>query len=171
MHIFVLFGGQFGSFWYSLGISTHPIVCVLEPPFGYMDKLNKMASKSKKLRIRYHNDHFEIEKEDNVKQKLDFLPSMISLCSSNYLLQTTLTPVKILNCNAAASVPSSFSKVFCDIEYYGKDSFVFGDAFRTGMDILGDYFIRNSMPKNRQFLSVFEKLLYFIDGGGYTLIS
>ena len=129
-----------------------------------------MASKSKKLRIRYHNDHFEIEKENNVQQKLDFLPSMISLCSSNYLLQTTLTPMKILNCNAAASVPSSFSKVFCDIEYYGKDSFVFGDAFRTGMDILGDYFIRNIVPKNRQFLSVFEKLLDFIDGGGYNLI-
>ena len=78
--------------------------------------------------------------------------------------------MKILNCNAAASVPSSFSKVFCDIEYYGKDSFVFGDAFRTGMDILGDYFIRNIVPKNRQFLSVFEKLLDFIDGGGYNLI-
>ena len=74
------------------------------------------------MRIRYHNDHFEIEKENNVQQKLDFLPSMISLCSSNYLLQTTLTPVKILKCNAAASVPSSFSNVHCVIKYYGKDS-------------------------------------------------
>lgn len=89
------------------------------------------------------------------------------LCTSDFWSQITLTPMKILNCNATSSRGTPFTKAFCDTEYYSKNAFVFGDAFKIGMNILSEYFYNGYLPKDKQCLFVLDKLLDFMNGGKF----
>ena len=89
----------------------------------------------------------------------------MGLCTSDFRSQITLTPMKILNCNATGSEGTPFSKTYCDTEYYSKNAFVFGDAFKNGMNILSDYFYNGNVPKDKHCSFVLGKLLDFMKGG------
>lgn len=75
-----------------------------------------------------------------------------------------LRPLKIVNCNAADSNPSyrSFSKAYCEVEVKSRKTFLFGDVFRRGVDILIGYLENRGMPENRQEQFVLNKLLAFV---------
>ena len=117
-----------------------------------------MASGSKKQRLMYN------EKE--------WISSIMSLCTCDVLAQITLTPMKILNCNATAKGRTPFTRAFCDTEYYpDQDAFVFGDVFQSGINVLVDYFCKDIQPNNQQYSIVLEKLLDFMNGGKDCYVS
>jgi hypothetical protein len=123
----------------------------------------KMASKPKKLCSRIPEDDSEV----TIRH---WISSVMSFCSSNYLSQVILTPVKITNCNATARGGSSFSKSFCETEYY-EEGLVFGEVFRKGIEAVVEYVDKKSVPKNKEMSLVLDKLLDFVNGGNLFFVQ
>lgn len=97
-----------------------------------------------------------------------FVHAILTLC---YDMDTKspvlLAPLKMNVCNAATSNGTTFSKAFCDTEQY-DECYMFGDIFLDGVEVLSNYIENNSLPKDRQWLFVFQKLLDFLNGSKYT---
>ncbi|XP_069130531.1 uncharacterized protein [Argopecten irradians] len=88
------------------------------------------------------------------------LDSLIDI-DENFLPPVTLTPVKILMCNAADKHEGfSFSKAYCSSEMYGTD-YAFGAIFRKGVNLLIDM-LDNRTPENRQHKYVLSRLLHYL---------
>ena len=77
----------------------------------------------------------------------------------------TLTPLKIVCCNAFPPYfGTSFSKAFCDTKPY-EARLLFGDVFQKGVSILRDFEETKKVPTDRKTLFVFNKLMDFLNGG------
>lgn len=112
-----------------------------------------MASGSKKRRTESEGD---VEK--------DWLYAIMKICTYIDESHITLTPLKIECCNAIASHGTSFSKAFCDTKPYDA-RLLFGDVFQNGISILRDFEESKKVPKERQTLFVFNKLMDVLKGG------
>uniref|UniRef100_K1R650 Plexin-B2 n=1 Tax=Magallana gigas TaxID=29159 RepID=K1R650_MAGGI len=112
-----------------------------------------MSSGSKKRRTESEGD---VEKE--------LLDALIQICADMNDSSIILTPLKIECCNATSSHAASFSKAFCDTKPYDT-RVLFGDVFRNGISILRDFEVSKKIPKEKQTLFVFNKLMDLLKGG------
>lgn len=112
-----------------------------------------MSSGSKKRRTETEGD---VEKE--------LLDALIQICADMNDSSIILTPLKIECCNATSSHAASFSKAFCDTKPYDT-RVLFGDVFRNGISILRDFEVSKKIPKEKQTLFVFNKLMDLLKGG------
>lgn len=111
-----------------------------------------MSSGSKKRRTESEGD---VEKE--------LLDALIQICADMNDSSIILTPLKIECCNATSSHAASFSKAFCDTKPYDT-RVLFGDVFRNGISILRDFEVSKKIPKEKQTLFVFNKLMDLLKG-------
>ncbi|XP_061196538.1 uncharacterized protein LOC133204806 [Saccostrea echinata] len=123
------------------------------------------ASEPKKRRVVGVQSEYGIsssKEQGKDKNGRHWISAMMTLCTNNTLCYITLTPLKIINCNASTCVGSSFPKAFCETEYF-QDGLVFGDIFQNGMDILVEYMKNKTFPENKGKFLVLSKLLKFMN--------
>lgn len=99
-----------------------------------------MSSGSKKRRTESEGD---VEKE--------LLDALIQICAD------------MNDSSATSSHAASFSKAFCDTKPYDT-RVLFGDVFRNGISILRDFEVSKKIPKEKQTLFVFNKLMDLLKG-------
>lgn len=109
--------------------------------FNFRWNSYNMASLPKRRRIT------GLTKLESNYNKKHWISSIMGLCTSDFRSQITLTPMKILNCNATGSEGTPFSKAYCDTEYYSKNAFVFGDAFKKWYEHIVGLFLQRESTK------------------------
>ncbi|XP_060083620.1 uncharacterized protein LOC132562860 isoform X2 [Ylistrum balloti] len=81
---------------------------------------------------------------------------------TNWMGYISLTPLKILNSNAADCHEGfPFSKAYCCTEKYSTQ-YSFGSVFRTGISMLIEFMLHRTVPDNKQEKFVLSKLLHYL---------
>ncbi|XP_060080808.1 uncharacterized protein LOC132560173 [Ylistrum balloti] len=81
---------------------------------------------------------------------------------TNWMGYISLTPLKILNSNAADCHEGfPFSKAYCCTEKYSTQ-YSFGSVFRKGISMLIEFMLHRTVPDNKQEKFVLSKLLHYL---------